>query len=77
MKPQSAKRLCAAMLIPLAVLLTGCGASLPISAVECPVLPTLPSVATPTPQVSYSQNAQKNIERWQKSLTDSIQSGKP
>jgi hypothetical protein len=71
------KRLCAVMLMALVALLSGCASSLPISAVECPALPTMPSVSEPIPSQTYSTSAKKNIEAWLKRLTDLEVSGKP
>src|SRR3546814_6274309 len=59
------------LLIP-ALLLTACATKTPVSVAVCPALPTKPSVSTQTPQVSYSTNAQNDINQWRESLTKSI-----
>lgn len=60
--------MCAAMLIVLAALLTGCATTSPPPAPPCPTLPVAPPVSTPKPSMSYSENVRQQLEDWQKRL---------
>ena len=55
------------------VLLTGCGStSINRIPATCPEIPPPPAMSmTPVQQESYLERAQRNIETWLKTLTDS------
>lgn len=56
-------------LIVLAVLLTGCGATLPPVVEPSTPLPSLPSVSEPQPSQTYSKSASEAIQKWRDRLT--------
>ena len=62
------KLICAAALIVLVGLLTGCATNSQPSAVNCPTLPQMPLVSEPIPSQSYSETALQNIEAWRNRL---------
>ena len=68
---------CALMLLPLVVLLTACGATLPKSAASCPALPPAPAVSEPIPSQTYSASAQRDIQIWRERLTGTPLMSKP
>ena len=61
--------LLAAILLVLAALLTGCGATLKPPVSPCPTLPAVPSGLTPQPSTPYSVNVQQKLKDWQNRLT--------
>lgn len=66
----------AAMLMLLALLLSGCQTP-PIRPCEPPPPPMRPPLQQPLPESSYLNAAQANIEAWQKRLTDTPAISKP
>lgn len=75
-QPPSVRWLCAAMLLAAAPLLSGCPGPL-IRPCETLPLPKPPALTEQLPSVSYSKQAQTNIEAWQKQLTDTPAMSKP
>ncbi len=68
--------LCAAMLMPAAMLLTGC-ASNPTLPCKTPEPLMLPALSQPLPKQSYSISAQESIKRWQGLLTPTPATSQP
>ena len=66
---------CAAILIMLALSLTGCAHNSPS---PCPEqkLPPAPALSEPIPPVSYSLRAQRSLSKWEASLIESTQTGR-
>ena len=74
--PAPVRRSCGLMLLALGSLLTGC-AQLPTAPSRLPEPVTMPVLSQPLPLESYSTTAQKNIERWQRSLIDMYPTSEP
>ena len=70
MKPHNAKRTTLRVPMLLALLLPACASNLPAIDPVCPQVPMKPAVYMPAPLPNYSEIAQKNIERWRKTLSD-------
>lgn len=65
-------------LIALALLLTGCGHSSPLSKpTQGPAIPPLPTEARQTESPTFSRSASSDIEAWLQALTEPSQPGKP
>ena len=74
--PAPVRRSCGLTLLALGSLLSGC-AQLPTAPSRLPEPATMPVLSQPLPPESYSTTAQRNIERWQKLLTDMYQTSAP
>ena len=61
------------LLLPLPVLLTGCGGTLPACEPVLQPLPAPPSISTQLPQVSYSLTAAESLQTWRQKLTGTLQ----
>ncbi len=54
-------------------LLQGCAATSPSSLIVSPVLPSRPSLSTPTPAQPYSKQWQQEVSAWQNEVQSSQQ----
>lgn len=70
MTQSNVKLATALLLLMLIALLPGCATPSAISDASCPQLPQKPVASQPMPPSTYSGSAAMNIERWQKTLTD-------
>lgn len=67
---------CVGMLLLLVLLLTGCATtSTPPCALQPPVL--MPATDTPLPSVTYSLQAQQDIESWRRRVMDMFRTSEP
>ena len=77
MKPLSVSKKTVALLLLLPLLIAACASPSPICGAASLALPPKPSASQPMPASPYSENAQRNIDRWQKSLIDTQATQKP
>jgi hypothetical protein len=68
------------MLLFFGILLTGCGATLPVieqSGNPCPVIPSAPEPTTPLPSKPYSETVQLKLSEWRALLKATRTTSKP
>lgn len=65
MLPEPARRCCAVILASCALSLTACASNPQMPPGDLPALPPLPSLSTPLPSTSYSNNAKEDMRKWQ------------
>lgn len=72
MKHAPSKPLRSVMLLALALSLTACASKPPTPPAVSPRLPPAPSLSTPIPSLSYSENAAAVIKSWRQRLTGTV-----
>lgn len=69
-----------AKILLLSVMLTGCGATLPViepSVSPCPAIPSAPELTTPLPSKPYWGTAQLSLAEWRDLLKATLTTSKP